>query len=72
MSHVQETIDSQNLFSQFDPTLFFENPVPCNEWYILAEQIVPTSVASFWETIVKKKYNKREKCTKCTLETLDR
>ncbi|RCH88933.1 tRNA methyltransferase 44 [Rhizopus azygosporus] len=51
MSHVQETIDSQNLFSQFDPTLFFENPVPCNEWYILAEQIVPTSVASFWETI---------------------
>ncbi|KAI9468941.1 MAG: hypothetical protein EXX96DRAFT_589864 [Benjaminiella poitrasii] len=46
-------IDPQTLFEQFAPSIYFENPKPSlnNEWFIIAEQIVPCGRESFWQTI---------------------
>ena len=55
----QSTIDPSTLFAQFAPDLYFENPVPITHdddpdtWYLIAQQIVPTSKFEFWATIVK-------------------
>lgn len=54
----QPAIDPSTLFAQFAPELYFENPVPITHghdpdtWYLIAEQIVPTSKIEFWTTIV--------------------
>ncbi|KAI7876366.1 DUF1613-domain-containing protein [Lichtheimia hyalospora FSU 10163] len=53
----QTTIDPSTLFAQFAPDLYFENPVPITHdddpdtWYLIAQQIVPTSKFEFWATI---------------------
>ncbi|KAI9280050.1 hypothetical protein BY458DRAFT_531900 [Sporodiniella umbellata] len=50
--HDKQDLDPQDLFSQFAPKLFFNNPILANSnWHILAEQSVPVKVDSFWQTI---------------------
>ncbi|KAI7898365.1 uncharacterized protein BX663DRAFT_525074 [Cokeromyces recurvatus] len=48
-----DEIDAQKLFEQFAPSLYFENPKVSlkNEWFIIAEQTVPCTRDSFWQTI---------------------
>lgn len=56
IEHDSMDLDPQSLFSQFSPTLFFDQPVCTkDDWYILAEQTVPVTIDAFWKTIVKQK-----------------
>ncbi|KAI9313795.1 hypothetical protein BX666DRAFT_1863947 [Dichotomocladium elegans] len=46
--------DPAQLFSRFSPTLLFDAPARIadkSEWYLIAEQAVPTSRTEFWSTI---------------------
>ncbi|KAG1139007.1 hypothetical protein G6F37_010019 [Rhizopus arrhizus] len=52
IEHDSIDLDPQSLFSQFSPTLFFDQPVRTkDDWYILAEQTVPVTIDAFWKTI---------------------
>ncbi|EIE86458.1 hypothetical protein RO3G_11169 [Rhizopus delemar RA 99-880] len=52
IEHDSMDLDPQSLFSQFSPTLFFDQPVRTkDDWYILAEQTVPVTMDAFWKTI---------------------
>ncbi|KAG1377914.1 hypothetical protein G6F60_006700 [Rhizopus arrhizus] len=52
IEHDSMDLDPQSLFSQFSPTLFFDQPVCTkDDWYILAEQTVPVTIDAFWKTI---------------------
>ncbi|KAI7892223.1 uncharacterized protein EV154DRAFT_562429 [Mucor mucedo] len=46
-------VDPQTLFQQFSPALHFEEPKASTKdnWYIVAEQVVPVARDAFWGTI---------------------